>query len=80
MEGRKLAKVIFIVISLLGGMVAGVQAPINGELGKRIGTFEGAWLSFFIGTLFLTFIALFFGKGHITSISTIPKWQLLAGF
>lgn len=78
--GECLGKILFILISVVGGMVAGVQAPINGELGKKIGNIEGAWLSFFIGTLFLSIIALFFGKGQINSISTVPKWQLFGGF
>ncbi|CAM4055896.1 DMT family transporter [Lederbergia lenta] len=75
-----MAKLIYIIISILGGMLAGIQAPVNGELGKKIGTFEGALFSFFIGTLFLTFIVLFFGKGQMSGISAVPKWQLVGGF
>ena len=73
-------KLLFIILSILGGMMAGVQAPINGELGKRIGGLEGALFSFFVGTLFLIIITLFFGKGQISFVTSVPKWKLLGGF
>jgi transporter family-2 protein len=72
-------KLLYIILALLGGMMVGVQAPINGNLGKKIGSFEGAFTSFFVGTLFLTFLVLFFGKGQITHLFQVPKWNLLGG-
>jgi transporter family-2 protein len=72
-------KLFYIILSLLGGMMGGIQAPINGSLGKKIGSFEGAFTSFFIGTLFLTIFTLFFGKGEITHLFQVPKWNLLGG-
>lgn len=72
-------KFLYILLALLGGMMAGIQAPINGSLGKKIGSVEGAFTSFFIGTLFLTFLVLFFGKGQITYVFQVPKWNLLGG-
>ncbi|RXJ04423.1 DMT family transporter [Anaerobacillus alkaliphilus] len=75
-----MSKLLFIILSIVGGVLAGVQASINGELGKRVGGLEASLISFFIGTLFLVFIVLFFGKGQIHQIFTVPKWQLLGGF
>ncbi|MBA2876072.1 DMT family transporter [Thermaerobacillus caldiproteolyticus] len=72
-------KFLYILLALLGGMMAGIQAPINGSLGKRIGSVEGAFTSFFVGTLFLTLLVLFFGKGQITHLFQVPKWNLLGG-
>ncbi|KXG10782.1 hypothetical protein AT864_01373 [Anoxybacillus sp. P3H1B] len=72
-------KWLYILLSLVGGMLAGLQAPINGSLGKKIGSLEGAFTSFFVGTLFLTFVALFFGKGQLVQLLQVPKWNLLGG-
>ena len=72
-------KWLFILLSIIGGMIAGTQAPINGSLGKKIGSLEGAFTSFFVGTLFLTFLVLFFGKGQLSMMLQVPKWNLLGG-
>jgi bacterial/archaeal transporter family-2 protein len=72
-------KYLYIIIAIIGGIAGGLQAPINGALGKRIGGFEGAFVSFVIGTLFLFFVFLFFGKGNVLQMFHVPKWQLLGG-
>jgi bacterial/archaeal transporter family-2 protein len=48
--------------AVVGGMIA-LQAPINSNLGKRIGTLPAASLSFAIGTALLVVLALVFGGG-----------------
>jgi bacterial/archaeal transporter family-2 protein len=45
-----------------GGLVA-LQAPINSKLGKAVGTFAAASVSFAIGLAVLVVIALVFGDG-----------------
>jgi transporter family-2 protein len=75
-----MSKLTFIFIAIIGGLMGGMQAPINGALGKKVGGFEGALISFSIGTLFLIFIVLFFGKGNVLHIFSVPKWQLVGGF
>ncbi|WP_027409691.1 DMT family transporter [Anoxybacteroides tepidamans] len=72
-------KWLYMLLSLIGGMMAGLQAPINGSLGKKIGSLEGAFTSFFVGLLFLTFMTLFFGKGQLLHLFQVPKWNLLGG-
>jgi bacterial/archaeal transporter family-2 protein len=74
-----LIKWLFPVLALLGGVAVAIQASINGGLGKKVGTLEGSLVSFTIGTLALLFIVIFFGKGNLTSVTTIPKWQLTGG-
>lgn len=54
-------KWLYMLLALFGGMMAGLQAPINGSLGKKIGSLEGAFTSFFVGLLCLTLMMLFFG-------------------
>ena len=48
--------------ALVGGLIA-LQAPINSNLGKRIGTLPAASVSFAIGTVLLILLALVFGGG-----------------
>jgi transporter family-2 protein len=51
-----------ILTALVGGLVA-LQAPINSGLGRAVGTFQGACLSFAIGTTLLAGIVVLQGGG-----------------
>lgn len=46
----------------VGGLIA-LQAPINSILGRSVGTFQAATVSFAIGTIALALIAATFGGG-----------------
>ena len=72
-------KWIFPFISFIGGAAIAIQAQINGGLGKKTGALEAAFISFSIGSLALFFIILFFGKGQLGAIFSVPKWQLIGG-
>ncbi|MDN3016990.1 DMT family transporter [Paenibacillus sp. BSR1-1] len=72
-------KWIFPFISFVGGVAIAIQAQINGGLGKKTGALEAAFISFSIGSLALFFLVLFFGKGNLGAIFSVPKWQLLGG-
>lgn len=72
-------KFILPLLALIGGMGLAIQGQINGGLGKKIGVIESSFMNFAVGTLVLSFILLFFGNGHISAISTVPKWQLIGG-
>jgi bacterial/archaeal transporter family-2 protein len=74
-----IVKILFPLMAVIGGMTIAVQGQINGGLGKKVGVIEGAFISFAVGTLALLFILLFFGKGNISLIGVVPKWQLLGG-
>ena len=63
----------------VGGAIA-LQAPINSHLGKAVGTFQAAFVSFAIGTVVLAVIAGL-AKG---GMSTVPEarhlpWYYLTG-
>ncbi|MBP1932190.1 DMT family transporter [Ammoniphilus resinae] len=70
---------LFALFGVLGGVAIGVQASINGGLGKKIGAIEGSLVSFAIGTVVLLLLFIFFGKGQILSVGSVPKWQLTGG-
>jgi transporter family-2 protein len=63
-----------------GGLVA-LQAPINSKLGKAVGTFAAASVSFAIGLAVLVVIALVFGNGFgkLGEALHIPWYYLLGG-
>src|SRR4051794_12746317 len=63
----------------MGGMALAMQGQINGGLGKKIGVIEGAFFNFALGAMVLLFVLLFFGKGNMSAISTVPKWQIIGG-
>jgi bacterial/archaeal transporter family-2 protein len=64
----------------VGGLVA-LQAPINSHLGKRVGTFQGALLSFAVGTILLTAIVAVSsgGLGRVAAVRHVPVQYLLGG-
>lgn len=43
----------------------GIQSPVNGSLGKKIGAVEGAFVSFFVGTMVLAFLVLFLERATL---------------
>jgi transporter family-2 protein len=68
-----------VLTAMVGGAVA-LQAPINSHLGKSVGTFQAAFLSFAIGTVALLFIAAM-SKGGLAGIrhATGVGWIYLTG-
>ncbi|MBA2506493.1 MAG: DMT family transporter [Thermoleophilaceae bacterium] len=63
---------------LAGGMIA-LQAPINGMLGKTVGSFTAATISFVIGTIALIGITVVTGVGDVGEAKTLPWYYLIGG-
>lgn len=62
-----------------GGLIA-LQAPINSGLGRSLGTFQAAFLSFAIGTTMLAAIAaLAGGFGGLANVRGVAPQYLLGG-
>ena len=66
--------------AVVGGMVA-LQGPINSGVGKAVGTFQAAFISFFVGTVVLAVIAGLSrgGFGQISEIRTLAPQYLIGG-
>ena len=66
--------------AIAGGFVA-LQAPINSMLGRQIGTFQAAFLSFALGTITLTLIVALVkgGFGTVGEARNLPWYYLTGG-
>jgi bacterial/archaeal transporter family-2 protein len=69
-----------VLTAMVGGAVA-LQAPINSHLGKSVGTFQAAFLSFAIGTVALLVIASLAtgGLGGVRHATNVPWYYLTGG-
>ena len=69
-----------LLTAFTGGLVA-LQAPINSLLGRSIGTWQAAALSFAIGTCALVCIAALAtgGLGQIADVRGVPWYYLIGG-
>ena len=69
-----------VLTALVGGCIA-LQAPINSHLGKSVGTFQAAFVSFAIGTALLAAIAALAsgGVGQIGEARHLPWYYLTGG-
>jgi len=68
-----------VLTAIAGGLVA-LQAPINSTLGRSVGTFQAAFLSFTIGTILLALIASL-AKGGLGQVGEARhlSWYYLTG-
>lgn len=69
-----------LLTAFTGGLVA-LQAPINSVLGRSIGTWQAAFLSFAIGTVALAMIAALAtgGMGRIAGVRDVSILYLTGG-
>lgn len=69
-----------LLTAAVGGLIA-MQAPINSALGRQIGTFQAATVSFLIGTVALALIAGLAGGGigDLGEARAVPWWYLVGG-
>lgn len=68
-----------VLTAAVGGLIA-LQAPINSRLGKTVGNFQAATVSFVIGTLVLVVIAaLAGGFGRLGESRHLPWYYLTGG-
>jgi transporter family-2 protein len=63
------------------GCVLAIQAPINSGLGRSIGSFQAAFVSFLVGTVLLLAVAAVAkgGLGALGHVGDIPHWYYLLG-
>jgi bacterial/archaeal transporter family-2 protein len=67
------------VLTVVAGALVAAQAPINSHLGKAVGTFQAAFISFLVGTLALFVIVLLAGGFGGMQIGSVPWYYLTGG-
>ncbi|MBB3109636.1 transporter family-2 protein [Paenibacillus phyllosphaerae] len=67
------------VLALLAGAALSFEGAIYGELGKHIGELETSFYNFFMGSIIVGLLWIFFGKGNISYVVKAPKWTMLGG-
>lgn len=69
-----------VLTAVIGGFIA-LQAPINSNLGRNVGTFQAALVSFGIGTLLLAGIVVVAGGGlgQVAEARHVSWYYLLGG-
>jgi len=70
-----------VVLTVVAGGFIALQSPINSQLGRHVGSLQGAFVSFLIGTLVLL-VAGALAKGGLGTIAQarhVPSWIYLTG-
>lgn len=70
---------IFYLLALMAGAALSFEGAIYAELGKTIGQLETSFYNFFMGSIIMGLLWIFFGKGRISYTLEAPKWSLLGG-
>ena len=70
-----------VVLTVVAGGFIALQSPINSQLGRHVGSLQGAFVSFLIGTLVLLGAAAVAkgGLGTIAEARDVPSWIYLTG-
>ncbi len=66
-------------LTIASSAVIAAQAPINSQLGRSIGTFQAAFISFAAGTLALAVIVVFAGGYGQINLGGVPWYYLTGG-
>ncbi|MFD1066826.1 DMT family transporter [Oceanobacillus locisalsi] len=67
------------ILAVLAGTALSFESAIYGQLGESIGELETSFYNFFMGTLIMGLLWLFFGKGKLSYAKKAPTWSLLGG-
>ncbi|MFS0749433.1 DMT family transporter [Oceanobacillus sp. 1P07AA] len=67
------------ILAVLAGAALSFESAIYGQLGETIGELETSFYNFFMGSLIMGLLWLFFGKGRLSYAMEAPKWSLLGG-
>lgn len=74
------AKGLAVVVTAFSGCLIAMQAPINSKLGKTVGTFQAAAVSFAIGLLVLiAIVAVVSNFGDVSEARGAPWWYFIGG-
>lgn len=71
--------VIVVLIGLIGGIAVGIQGPISGGMGQRVGGTAGSLIVHLSGAILSAVLLVFRGGENIRDWSKLPWYMLLSG-
>jgi transporter family-2 protein len=76
-----MSRTLAVGLAAAAGVFVGLQAPVNARLGKEVGSFQAATISFVVGTLALLLAASLSSGGlsSVDHVSRAPWWALIGG-
>jgi transporter family-2 protein len=80
-NGPLVDKWVAVPLTAAAGALVAMQAPINSTLGRNVGTFAAATISFATGTLVLVTICVTVGGGlgDVGNVRNLPWYYLVGG-
>lgn len=72
-------QLVFVLLTILGGMGLSVEAGLLGPLGAQVGELWATFSIFGVGAALTFLLMLFFSLRNTPSFFSIPSWQLLGG-
>jgi transporter family-2 protein len=71
--------VVVLVIAIVGGAAAVIQAQLNGVMDKGMGTLESVFITYAVGGVAITLIMLFMRGGNLSALPSLPWYVVFAG-
>lgn len=68
-----------IIIGLIGGVAAGLQAPFTGIMGQKAGELASVFITYIGGAIIIAVIVLAAGYGQLAQWRSIPWYAYTAG-
>lgn len=72
-------QLVFVLLTILGGMGLSVEAGLLGPLGAQVGELWATFSIFGVGAALTFLMMLFLSPRNTPSFFSIPSWQLLGG-
>lgn len=72
-------KILVYLVGLLGGVAVGVQSPIAGKMGQRIGGTAGSFIVHLGGLILSGLLLIFRGGENIRDWQKLPWYMFFAG-
>jgi transporter family-2 protein len=74
-----LDKILVYLVGLLGGVAVGIQSPIAGKMGQRIGGTAGSFIVHLSGLILSGLLLIFRGGENIRDWHKLPWYMFFAG-
>ena len=74
--------IINLLVAIIGGIAAGLQAPFTGVMGQKVGELGSVLFTYTLGAvaiLIIAAVAAFMGTADLSNWREIPWWAYLAG-